>query len=1157
MNYIELNRSFISIGKKEEPNLDIGSYWGKRVAGWLNWADILKYNRVVLLAEASSGKSAEFLSQSDKLKASGHASFYIRIEELADQGFEAALDADDAKAFSQWRNGSGEAYYFLDSVDEARLNRKSFESALKRFGKELGESLTRTKIFISCRVSDWKGEVDTATISRLLPSRRPPVTPPTNIKKVDGLLNPIFGPKEDKDSSLSKKTFAHNPHELLLVQLVPLRTEQCEKLAQAAGVQNTVEFMKGVSLNRLDIFTERPGDLLDLVSYWNDNIKFGSFADMLEHSIQRKLIEQDPHRPDNTLSVKKALEGVERIAASLTLCKSFTVRAPEYDPDPSLASGALEPELILNDWNKADCAALLRRGIFTPSTYGRVRFHHRTTQEYLTAKWLERLISANCPKQEVWKLILTETYGVKTVVPSLRAIAAWLAIGHQDLCNEIIEREPLILIRYGDPQKLPLEAKQRLLIAYANKHTQGNVSDDHIEHKALWMFADAALADTIRKAWEINTRDDFQINLLRLIREGKITSCCDFAKSIMVKTGISDYLKITAIEALDACEDKKALEEAAKRLLANSTKISARLASRFAQVLFPKYINIEQLLSLIAKSEPGKKYSVEGFKYNITDLYDACPNALAKGKFVEGLSQLCLTPPFVADYDRISAKFKNLAERLEPIARHQMQTLGNGSPSSYLIQLLMVVERSVRSYSSHEDSSPSLREMVQKNLKIKQDLFWADVEETRTNAPNRQQLIRCWQVYIYHETLWQLNSDDIGWLSDDAVNRDHEDDRRVAFSAIMDIYNKIGSLTKEAPKLRELIKVEAILVTDLENYLQPKIESAEEKRLNLSIKRSSKERDKRVEKDKASWVNFKKIIEDNPECLRNRQKLEIGFLINLTEWLSHRTGADHEQACKEWRLLEEGFNRSVAEAYRDGMMIVWRITKPESPERKEGNGITVKWITILSFCGIGIEATENEEWAANLSSAEAKIAAMHGCLSEQGYPEWFDALVTCHADDVIPTLEQTILKDWSSTYTGGSYFLYRYGSASISIPLPVRQTLFQIIIGSEPKDISRLDRGLKIIKNLRLDKGQQRKLIQSSNRRLTKHIKSKNDDYAARYFALLLMFDAEKAVEKLDTWISKAKKTQQQNRANVLLRYYLIVMIPFMQVFLNALLSMF
>ena len=67
MDFVELNRSFIPLGKDQEPNLEIGRYWGSRYGGWRSWPELLKHRRVVLLAEASSGKSEEFRHQQERL----------------------------------------------------------------------------------------------------------------------------------------------------------------------------------------------------------------------------------------------------------------------------------------------------------------------------------------------------------------------------------------------------------------------------------------------------------------------------------------------------------------------------------------------------------------------------------------------------------------------------------------------------------------------------------------------------------------------------------------------------------------------------------------------------------------------------------------------------------------------------------------------------------------------------------------------------------------------------------------------------------------------------------------------------------------------------------------------------------------------------------
>src|SRR5690349_20383303 len=130
MNFVDLNRYFVPIRKDQEAMLDAGRGWGRKIAGWLDWPELLKRRRVVLLAEASCGKSEEFRHQQQRLVAEGKPAFLVRIEDLADHGLDASLGPSEAAALNAWKTGATEGYFFLDSVDEARLNRKSFDTAL-------------------------------------------------------------------------------------------------------------------------------------------------------------------------------------------------------------------------------------------------------------------------------------------------------------------------------------------------------------------------------------------------------------------------------------------------------------------------------------------------------------------------------------------------------------------------------------------------------------------------------------------------------------------------------------------------------------------------------------------------------------------------------------------------------------------------------------------------------------------------------------------------------------------------------------------------------------------------------------------------------------------------------------------------------------------
>jgi hypothetical protein len=206
----------------------------------------------------------------------------------------------------------------------------------------------------------------------------------------------------------------------------------------------------------------------------------------------------------------------------------------------------------------------------------------------ITASWFDRLLQAGASKSEVWPIFFAERYGVKTVVPSMRAAAAWLALKHPDFRDEVISREPLLLIQNGDPGSLPLPAKRRLLAVYAERHVVGEIAEDRMDHRAIWMFAQPELADAIRQAWNVNTRKDFRRDLLRMIQEAKIAACGDLARAALADPTSDDYTRISALAALQACDDTAALASAAAALVADPAACTQRVASQFSRLLFPR-----------------------------------------------------------------------------------------------------------------------------------------------------------------------------------------------------------------------------------------------------------------------------------------------------------------------------------------------------------------------------------------------------------------------------------------------------------------------------------------------------------------------------------------------------------------------------------------
>jgi hypothetical protein len=1128
MDFVDLHRDFAPIGKEEEPLLLAGRDWGRRMAGWLGWPELLKRRRVVLLAEASCGKTEEFRYQQRRLAAEGKAAFFVPVEDLADHGLDASLGPTESAALAAWKSGGAEGYFFLDSVDEARLNRKSFDSALRRLARELDGHLRRAHLFISCRVSDWRGSGDRNAIIQQLPV--PPPAPPPPPEPETALLAPIFDRKEERREPAETDS---DLDELLVVQLLPLDDEQRRALARAAQIGDVDALLAAIHQHGLDTLAERPGDLLDLIEYWRTHRRFGSLAEMTEHAIARKLSERDKYRPDNAiLTLDDARKGAERVAAALTLAKTFTVVSPAQELDPSLAAGALDADKVLPDSNESARNALLRRPCFAPSTYGRIRFHHRGTQEYLTASWFDRLLRAGCPKEEVWPLFFAERYGVDTMIPSMRAAGAWLALKHNDFLDEVIRREPLVLIQHGDPGSVPLHAKRKLLSVYAARHAAGEISDDRMDRRAIWMFAQPELADAIRAAWAANARQDFRRDLLCMIEEARIAACADLARAAFNDPQSDEYTRIAALRALAACQDTDALKATAADLLKNPEAYPPSAASAFSRTLFPVYITTRELLSIIEMSQRPPEDSLDGFPSALEHLYGACPDQAARDELLAGLSALALRPPYTQDYKRISGDYAKIAESIEPLARKALESLPpSADPTPALVRALMAVERA--DHHEDRDHGEPLSALVRAHPQVNRALFWADVEDVRA-ASRREAPISFHQVHFSGHRLWGFAGADLAWLRSDLQTREHLDDRRIALSAIVPILRDVNGLDAALPELRAAISGQPLLEEDLTNYLTPPSADPAEASFQQRAAERKAAAARQEEQDKASWRQFRDGIIADPGRLRDPSRLNqaagISDLRNLSRWLRGDTDErDTKAAALLWRNITPAFSQDVAEAYSDGMSRLWRIVTPLRPQRHEGGPITIQWQNILAFAGIGVEAAENPDWASRLTPDEAALAAAHACQCEEGYPDWLGPLLDRHSQSVLPVIQQEIQTEWQAAADYPDELLRHFARSPEAIPEAAQQTLLDVITSSEAPSSRKAELAVDILNKIPLHETTRKRIACAATTRLD--TPRSDDDRVFLDLATLFLTDAGAALARLKAWIDTAPGPDRKDRA--------------------------
>ena len=265
------------------------------------------------------------------------------------------------------------------------------------------------------------------------------------------------------------------------------------------------------------------------------------------------------------------------------------------------------------DWTEAERQALLRRALFDPATYGRVRFHHRSVQEYLAARRLLALHKRGMSRKGLFRLLFAKRYGVEVVLPSMRAIAAWLALRVDSVRKELIRREPETLVSYGDPGSLDLAARTDLLRAFVAEHGDGDWRGLRTAIDDARRLAHPDLAPVIRECWGNGPKNgEVRELLVKMIWQGPVEACGDLAHDVALDTKASPYLRIVAILALVACGWKESVRALADAMLAEPDSWPDRIVHGVAEHLYPEFIATDELIALMERTRE-QRHVVGGF----------------------------------------------------------------------------------------------------------------------------------------------------------------------------------------------------------------------------------------------------------------------------------------------------------------------------------------------------------------------------------------------------------------------------------------------------------------------------------------------------------------------------------------------------------------
>ena len=354
----------------------------------------------VLLGNPGEGKTTVFEQEANRTDAC-----FVRARDLGTLEIE---------CHPEWHGKT----LFIDGLDEIRAGSLDARTPLDHIRQKL-DRLGRPPFRLSCRGADWFGASDQASLKAVSPDGR------ITVLHLDLLTDDdIIDILREGDDDTSARTFVENARNRGLGELLK-------------NPQNLKMLKKAVSDGN-----------------WPDS-RTETFKMACREMIHEENDEHEIATRNSPVTENQLLESAG------FLCTGQLLAGNSGYARTNKAADAGFP--CLNGLDYTDMLSLRKateRNLFRASGEGRVEPVHRHIAEYLAASYITSQIHSGLPLGRLLALITGED-GI--VVSELRGLSAWLAA----LCihgrREIIGRDPLGVVLYGDVRTFEVKDKLRLL----------------------------------------------------------------------------------------------------------------------------------------------------------------------------------------------------------------------------------------------------------------------------------------------------------------------------------------------------------------------------------------------------------------------------------------------------------------------------------------------------------------------------------------------------------------------------------------------------------------------------------------------------------------------------------------------------------------------
>ena len=589
------------------------------------------------------------------------------------------------------------------------------------------------------------------------------------------------------------------------------------------------------------------------------------------------------------------------------------------------------------------------------------------------------------------RLLFAERYGAEVVRPSMRAIAAWLAPSVDSVRKELLRREPGALLSLADPEGLDVAARAGIVRAFVAAYGGSKRRGIDISRETVGRLAHPELATVVRECWESGSvNDDVRELLVTMIWLGPIRECADLVLGAALDNGWRPYERILAIRGLIACGNRDSVRKVSTDILENPSSWPDRVVHGVAADLFPLYMEVAELVSLIERT-PEPAAIAGGFRGVVLRVAEEIEPVSEAAVSLRNRLACLLQEQWTGGEDRTARDLQHVAPGLGVLCGRQL-SVAAPRDGGELVRACAIASR------CDEDTVRQLRRYFEDDVSMRRTGFWAGVDLARA-------VLRTDDGWRYlhdaeeHGVLGYPREGDRPWLEEVLGDASQAGRRPVALCALILLWRWRGCVAGELEGMRARVDDDETLRDILARQTVVRGNDGEVEAFERRRCRREAAAARREEARVGNWTAWRDATVADPAgaFLEAERTRTLG---NLRHWLdAHAQGGARFNTWNE-EALARAFGTDVMERARGAFAGVWRHVRPQlwsARAKGERNTTLVAWVEGL--IGVAAEASR-PGWAAALTVEDARLAVIYATIELNGFPSFVMDLVEAHPEVV-------------------------------------------------------------------------------------------------------------------------------------------------------------